>query len=176
MTVNVAAVDLMISGADFTNYGYGSNISAPGKDIMSSVPMNDYDLSSGTSMAAPIVAGTIALMKSLNQDITVSEVLDILTRSGDYVSEEIPPMIQVDDALIGQTTGKFPEKSRKQPPVAKKPDNSDILPAPSPVPTPVPSPDNGRGDDGTDYDAIRKLIESYKKKINDLEKLLPENQ
>ena len=29
---------------------------------------------------------------------------------------------------------------------------------------------------GTDYDAIRKLIEAYKQKINELEKLLPENR
>mgnify|MGYP003302452365 CR=1 FL=1 len=33
-----------------------------------------------------------------------------------------------------------------------------------------------KGKDGTDYDAIRKLIEAYKQKIKELEKLLPENQ
>ena len=39
--------------------------------------------------------------------------------------------------------------------------------------TPPPSEDEN---DGTDYDAIRKLIESYKRKISELEKLLPENK
>ena len=37
-------------------------------------------------------------------------------------------------------------------------------------------PPSGDSGDGTDYDAIRKLIEAYKRKINELEKLLPENK
>ena len=37
-------------------------------------------------------------------------------------------------------------------------------------------PDVSKSSDGTDYDAIRRLIEAYKKKISELEKLLPENK
>jgi hypothetical protein len=37
-------------------------------------------------------------------------------------------------------------------------------------------PTSENENDGTDYDAIRKLIESYKRKISELEKLLPENK
>ena len=37
-------------------------------------------------------------------------------------------------------------------------------------------PINEEPDGGTDYEAIRKLIEMYKRKISELEKLLPENK
>lgn len=221
-TVNVAAVDRQIEGTDFTNYGRGSNISAPGKGICSSVPINEYATFDGTSMAAPIVAGTVALMKSLNQDISVSEVLHILQVTGDRVSDYMPPMIQVDDALIALKTGvipKFPDADASneiaQPNVGER-DSSGNNPidGESPVnenpeetvgnnpedsgktpgrdaqnPDSNPNPTN-LGDDsdktapptsenenaGTDYDSIRKLIESYKRKISELEKLLPKNK
>lgn len=205
-TVNVAAVDRQIKGTDFTNYGRGSNISAPGKDIYSSIPVNEYAVFDGTSMAAPIVAGTVALMKSLNQDISVTEVLHILQATGERVSDYMPPMIQVDDALIALKTGVIPElpdtngnanNEIANPNVGdggssgntpgdtgkKTPDQDVQNPGNKPSPT-DPGNDNGKTtpppsedeNDGTDYDVIRKLIESYKRKISELEKVLPENR
>jgi subtilisin family serine protease len=214
-TLNVAAVDRQIKGTEFTNYGLGSNISAPGKDIASSVPDNDYDVYDGTSMAAPIVSGTIALMKSCNPEISVSDVLHILQATGESVSDYVPPMIQVDDALIALTTGIIPDfpsdrstddvdsvnssddkgssssdnSSGEGNPVSKSPSDGDDagnIPADGNPKKDNPSDGNSgqnpiddgqtKGKDGTDYDAIRKLIEAYKQKIKELEKLLPENQ
>ena len=222
-TVNVAAVDRQIKGTDFTNYGRGSNISAPGKGIYSSIPVNEYAVFDGTS-----VAGTVALMKSLNQDLSVTEVLHILQATGERVSDYMPPMIQVDDALIALKTGVIPElpdtngnanneianpnvgdggSSGNNPNDGETPINDnpgeagdnvggntpgdtgntpgqDVQnPGNKPRPT-DPGNDNGKTtpppsedeNDGTDYDAIRKLIESYKRKISELEKLLPENK
>lgn len=175
-TINVVAVNEQIQGTDFTNYGQGSNISAPGQNILSSVPNNDYAVFSGTSMAAPIVSGTIALMKSCKPEISIEEVLQILQATGEQISHYIPPMIQVDDALNALITGKIPAVI---PPVDKEngQEEDNVKPAnPSDnvhIETGPPSSNNPS--DGTDYDAIRKLIEEYKQKIKKLEELLPEN-
>ena len=83
----------------FTNYADASTISAPGLDIYSSVPGNKYSCLDGTSMAAPVVSGIVALMKSQKPDITVTEVIAILQKTGVEQSGNVPVMIQADKAL-----------------------------------------------------------------------------
>lgn len=210
-TLNVAAIGRNFKETDFTNFGKGSNISAPGKGILSSVPANQYKPFDGTSMAAPIVSGTVALMKSLKPEISIDEVLGILQSSGRSISKNVSPMVQVDRALERLMNGERPSDSVSDAPVSEAPsDQGQSNPAPGtdvsdppentddgfsstkPGPTPeTGSPGNNEGhrvdspgsdgavqpdDIGTDYEAIRKMIEAYKQKINELEKLLPENR
>ncbi len=50
------------------------DVSAPGVDVLSAEPGGGYQELSGTSMAAPHVAGTVALMRSANPDASVEEI------------------------------------------------------------------------------------------------------
>lgn len=65
----------------FSNYGNNVDICAPGEEIFSTVCNNMYKQDSGTSMAAPIVSGSAALLWSLKPDMTASEVKELLISS-----------------------------------------------------------------------------------------------
>jgi subtilisin family serine protease len=60
--------------ADFSNYGSDVDLIAPGKCTWSTLRGNRYGYSSGTSMAAPHVAGAVALYKATRPQATPSEV------------------------------------------------------------------------------------------------------
>ena len=64
--------------ADFSNYGGDVDLIAPGKCIWSTKPGSKYAYSSGTSMAAPAVAGAVALYKSTRPRATPAEVRESL--------------------------------------------------------------------------------------------------
>ncbi len=57
---------------------------APGVDIYSTTPNNNYEYFEGTSMATPHVAGVAALMLSANPNLTVAEVEQILTETANH--------------------------------------------------------------------------------------------
>lgn len=62
--VSVAATTRSDTLAKFSNFGANSvHVGSPGVAIMSTFPENNYVVASGTSMAAPIVSGILALMK-----------------------------------------------------------------------------------------------------------------
>ncbi len=69
--------------APFSNYGKKTvDIFAPGVDIHSTVPdINKYKDASGTSMAAPVVAGVAAVLKSYYPTLTPKQIIKILTKS-----------------------------------------------------------------------------------------------
>ena len=60
----VGAMDRNGTKASYSNYGDWIDICAPGSNIMSTVPDNQYSNMSGTSMACPHVSGVAALIVS----------------------------------------------------------------------------------------------------------------
>jgi subtilisin family serine protease len=61
------------------------DVTAPGVNVLSSVPAHDFELLDGTSMAAPHVAGGAALLLQRHPTWTVQEVKSALASTGDGV-------------------------------------------------------------------------------------------
>ena len=82
--ISVAAVNKGDALAQFSNYGARSvNIAAPGQDILTTALGNDYEQRSGTSMAAPVVAGVAALVLSAHPGLSVDQLRSLLLESVD---------------------------------------------------------------------------------------------
>lgn len=65
--------------AGFSNFGATNvDLAAPGHEIYSTLHNGAYGYKSGTSMAAPHVAGAIALLKSLHPALTATEIRELI--------------------------------------------------------------------------------------------------
>jgi subtilisin-like proprotein convertase family protein len=71
--------------ASFSNYGTNVQIVAPGQSILSTLPNNSYGSLSGTSMAAPHVAGALALLWGQNPTLTAAQITSALLNNTDNV-------------------------------------------------------------------------------------------
>jgi thermitase len=141
--VSVAATDSRDLLASFSNYGAGTvHLGAPGVSIVSTVPGGAYKSLSGTSMAAPHVAGAAAHVLAGVPSLSPGQVRDrllattdpVLSLSGRTVSGG---RLNLDGAVRGPgTTEPEPEPPAEPQPPAPSPE-----PSPSPTPAPIPSPE-----------------------------------
>jgi subtilisin family serine protease len=84
----VAATDRLDQVAYFSNRGSQVDVAAPGVDIYSTWPwVTGYFTKSGTSMAAPHVAGVAALIRSERPDLTGDQIAQIITSTAHDVAE-----------------------------------------------------------------------------------------
>lgn len=84
--INVGSISKRTDSTMVTSYSnYGKNnvdLFAPGEDIYVAIPDNQYIYDSGTSLAAPMVSGTAALIWLYYPNLTVQEVKNIILESG----------------------------------------------------------------------------------------------
>lgn len=74
----VSAVDPQGKRASFSNYGDYIDVTAPGVQIPSTYFNQQYAALSGTSMAAPHVAGLAGLIRSANPNLSNKQVMNII--------------------------------------------------------------------------------------------------
>lgn len=79
--------------SDFSNYGTGIDISAPGSSILSTVNGNTYEFFGGTSMATPNTAAAAALIWSANPGWTNYQVAAQLLATADNIDAANPTLI-----------------------------------------------------------------------------------
>ncbi len=82
--ISVAATNNKDNLASFSNFGAKNvDLAAPGVDIVSTYPENNYGYMSGTSMAAPHVTGVAALIKSQNTSLDDAQMRSRILESVD---------------------------------------------------------------------------------------------
>lgn len=79
--LSVGAIDINGNRANFSCYGNELDVVAPGVNIMSTSSNNTLKYDSGTSFAAPHVAGICALILSVNPCLNVKQVNDIIEKT-----------------------------------------------------------------------------------------------
>jgi subtilisin family serine protease len=121
--IAVAASTANDTLATFSSRGSWIQVAAPGVAILSTIPGGGYGTWSGTSMAAPIVAGAAALVRGAYPSLTNRDAARHVERMSVEMDGDVSFRV---DAGIALTT--LPENY----PAAS--------PTPSPTPTPSPSP------------------------------------
>ena len=85
-----------------SNFGASIDIGAPGNVILSTQIDNQYRLLTGTSMAAPHIAGVAALLRAKRPALTHEEVRHILINTADPVHQEESE--ELDEKFVGAGT------------------------------------------------------------------------
>ncbi len=80
-STTIAAVDKYDKVASFSGRGNAVDIAAPGVSIYSTWLNSGYVTASGTSMATPMVTGTVALIKAAHPAYTVTQVQNALFKT-----------------------------------------------------------------------------------------------
>jgi hypothetical protein len=74
--ISVGSIDALSAKSFFSNFGPTVDICAPGTNIFSPIHNGTYQFSSGTSMAAPMVASLLALVAYNNPNFTTQQIIN----------------------------------------------------------------------------------------------------
>lgn len=92
-TDNIIAVSASGSGdakPSWSNFGTANvDVAAPGENILSTLPGEKYGELSGTSMAAPLVSGLVALIRANDPSLTPYQIRALVQAAGDRVNIQV---------------------------------------------------------------------------------------
>ncbi len=94
--LSVAATNQSDTRANFSNFGYWVDVSAPGDQIFSTWGPDDYEYLRGTSFSSPLTASIAALIKGIHPE-----------RTGDQIGEQIRISTDPIDHLNASYAGKL---------------------------------------------------------------------
>jgi subtilisin family serine protease len=142
--ISVGAIDKQGNVAEFSNSASFLTILAPGVKILSSVGAPgkiDFDYKGGTSMAAPHVAGALAIMRQAMPDAAPEDVLRALLNGAPEITDPRngvkTPMLHLPPGLVAARPGPAPAPRPAPPPPAPAP-QPPVQPSPIVAPRPAP--------------------------------------
>jgi subtilisin family serine protease len=100
--IGVAASNQGDALSAFSTFGPWLAVAAPGEAIVSTVPGGGYAAWSGTSMAAPLVAGTAALVRSAAPLLSSAEVVRRIVDSADPIDARVRRRVDAGNAVGSQ--------------------------------------------------------------------------
>ncbi|WP_232819624.1 S8 family peptidase [Exiguobacterium sp. TNDT2] len=100
-TISVGATNTFGLVSDYSNFGLGLDVVAPGSKVASLIPDGNVVYMDGTSMATPHVTAIVALLKSTHPDLTVEQVRTLLQRTADPIAFSGGDAVQTDEEGYG---------------------------------------------------------------------------
>ena len=139
--LTVAGVDREQNASfDASSQGITISVAAPSEDLVGVLPDGSHVVWSGTSAAAPLVSGLVALVRSAYPDLSAAEVINRVVRTADPKGEAAPSplygygIIDPVAALTADVTGEWQEPQEALAEwirVHRRADLPDLAPAPN---------------------------------------------